>query len=87
MNLVSGLKLTACLLVAVTATLVAQHPSDPTELLAKARGIIVARSKSLSGSGLWNRDVGYLFGDIFESGAATYNYMGEEGWVKKEPPQ
>jgi len=37
----------ACLLAAVTTALLAQQPSDPTELLAKARDLILARAKRL----------------------------------------
>jgi hypothetical protein len=37
----------ACLCAAATAALLAQHPSDPTELLVKARDLIVARAKRL----------------------------------------
>lgn len=37
----------ACLFVAVTVALLAQQPSDPAELLAKARDLIIARAKRL----------------------------------------
>jgi hypothetical protein len=36
-----------CLLAAMTTALLAQQPSDPTELLAKARDLILARAKRL----------------------------------------
>jgi hypothetical protein len=36
-----------CLSAAVTIALLAQHPSDPTELLAKARDLAIARAKRL----------------------------------------
>ena len=39
--------LRACLLVAVTTALLAPQPADPTELLAKARDLLVARAKRL----------------------------------------